>query len=141
MDDDEIREHRRRLPKGHIRESNTAHSVGYDTDVEVEGDTATLQTPAPRSITEAAVPREVAEDIYGMIWNWARGSRENFALMAQVVRKSNPDSFGHLSDDELATKIEQHAKDAARKATEDTYKKNNKWDVGNNLDMWEGKPA
>jgi hypothetical protein len=75
-----------------------------------------------------------------MVWEWAKGSRENFALMAQIVRHNNPAAYGHLSDDELATKIEQHAKDASRQATETVYKKN-PWDRGNDLDMWQGKPV
>jgi hypothetical protein len=120
-----------------MRETNTAHTVGYD-NVESDGDSVSL-TPMPQTTAQAAPPREVAEEIYGMVWKWASGSRENFQLMAQIIRKSHPDAYGHLSDDELATKIEQHAKDASRKATEDVYDEN--WETGNNLDMWQGKPV
>ena len=134
---DEIAEGRKHLAKGHTRETNTAHTVGYDS-VEALDDQVSL-TPMPQTTAQAAPPREVAEEIYGMVWKWAQGSRENFQLMAQIIRTSHPDAYGHLSDDELATKIEQHAKDASRKATEDVYEEN--WDTGNDLDMWQGKPV
>jgi hypothetical protein len=134
----EIAEHRRTLPKGHVREQNTAHTVGLD-PVEADGDSVTVSTPAVQQIAQAMPPREVAQDIYGMIWNWAKGDRKNFALMAQIVRNSYPDAYGHLSDDELASKIEQHARDAARAATEEVY--SDRWDRGNNVDMWLGRPA
>ncbi len=78
--------------------------------------------------TEA--PRKVAEDVYGDIWKWAQKSREAYALLVKIVRHNNPFEFGHLTDAELATQIEQHAKDAARKATETVYK-DKKWDRGN----------
>ncbi len=137
ISEDEISEWRKDLPEGAIRETNTAHTAGLD-ETESDGATATIHTPPVTHIAQAAIPREVAEDIYGMMWKWGSSNRENFALMAQIVRNSNPDAFGHLSDDELATKIEQHAKDAAIKATQDAYE--GQWDQGNDLDMWQGKP-
>ena len=140
MSDDEIAE-RRRHPapaKGVTREQNTAHTVGYD-PVEADGDQVVVSTPPVRTIQEAAPAREVAEDIYGMVWKWAQGSRENFAVMAKIVRAAEPAAYGHLSDDELATKIETHARDASRKATEKLYR--DKWDKGNNADQWQGKAA
>lgn len=140
MTGDEIAERRRHPapPKDVIREQNTAHTVGYE-PVESDGDQVTIKTQPVNTIQEAAPAREVAEDIYGMMWNWAQGSRENFAVMAKIVKASNPASFGHLTDTELAVKIEQHARDAARKATEKLYR--DKWDRGNNLDQWQGKAA
>ena len=134
MGEDEIKERRKHLEKGHTREQNTMHTAGYDT-VEAVDDNVTI--PMPQQVATAASPREVAEEIYGMMWLWAQGSRENFALMAQMVRTQEPGAYGHLSDDELATKMETHAKDASRKATEKVYKE--QWDEGNNLDMWQGK--
>lgn len=140
MTGDEIRRHHRTLPKGHIRESRTATTVGYD-PIDADGDTVSLDTKPvkPVSASDLAPPREVAEEIYGLVWQWAKQSRENFQLMARIVRHNNPASFGHLSDDELATKIEQHAKDAARKAAETVYSKG--WDRGNDLDQAQGKPV
>jgi hypothetical protein len=137
ISEDEILERRKHLDKGHTREQNTMHTVGYDS---VESDGNDVSIPMPQQVATAAVPREVADEIYGMMWLWAKGSRENFALMAQMIRTQEPDSYGHLSDDELATKLETHAKDAARKAVEHAYgEEGSQWDRGNDLDMWEGK--
>ena len=59
---------------------------------------------------------------------------EEMGLMEYI-----PHASLDLSDDELATKLEEHAKSAARKATEEAYK--GEWDRGNDLDMWRGKPV
>lgn len=135
----EVKKRRKTLPKGHTREQNTAHTVGYDS-VESDGDSAVITpTPMPTSMAQAAVPREVADDIFGMIFEWAKGSRETYQLIMKIMRQNDPVMFGHLSDEELATKIEQHARDAARKATETVYKTH--LDQGNDLDMWSGKPV
>lgn len=137
----EIKEWRKDLPKGHVRESNTAHHL-YPT-TEAEGDTAAVETPSSGGavpLARTAPPREVAEEIFGLMWMWARENPANYAIMAQMVRHNNPDAFGHLSDDELRTKLEQHAKDAGRKATEEVYK-DNQWDRGNDIDMMLGKPV
>ena len=137
MSEDEIVERRKHLDKGYTREQNTAHTVGYDN---VEADGNDVKIVMPTHMAQAAIPRDVADDIFGQMWSWASGSRENFALMAQMIRKQEPDAYGHLSDDELATKLEGHAKAAARKAVESVYKKDsNQWDQGNDLDMWQGK--
>ena len=136
ISEDDVKDWRKHLDKGVIRESNTARTVGYE-EVEADGDSVTI-TKAPTHIAQAAVPREVAQEIFGMMWEWGRKSPDAFALMVQIMRNSNPEAFGHLSDDELRTKIEQHAKDAARQATEDVYA--GQWDKGNDLDMWQGKP-
>ena len=138
IEGDELAKWRRDLPKGAIRETNTAHTVGLDV-AQSDGDTAAIDRPAVTPLTQIAVPREVAEEIFGMMWGWASRSRENFNLMAQMIRHNEPDAYGHLSDDELATKLEQHAKDAARAATEKAYA--DEWDRGNDLDMWQGKPV
>jgi hypothetical protein len=137
----EVKDWRRHLDKGAVRESNTAHTVGLD-EVDSDGDTVTFDdaAPAPLMMTELASPREVADDIFGMMWTWAKGSRENFALMAQMIRHNEPESYGHLTDDELATKLEDHAKTASRKATEKEFA-DREWDRGNDLDMWQGKPV
>lgn len=135
--DKEIKEGRKRLPKGHTRETNTAHTVGYD-QVDSDDDSVSL-TVAPTHIAQAAIPREVADDIFGMMWDWGRKSPEAYALMVQIMRNSDHEAFGHLSDDELREKIEQHARDASRKATETVYA--DQWDKGNDLDMWQGKPV
>ncbi len=129
----ESKKRRETLPKGHTREQRVGRTVGYDSD----NDAVITPTPMPVSMAQAAVPREVADDIFGMIFEWAKGSRETYQLIMKIMRKSDPDAFGHLSDDELATKIEQHARDAARKATETVYKKH--WDKGSVLDLWSGK--
>jgi len=137
----EVKDWRRHLDKGSIRESNTAQTVGYER-ADAAGDTVMFDsTPSsPMKLTELASPREVADDVFGMMWQWAKDSRENFALMAQMIRHNEPDSYGHLSDDELATKLEQHARDASRKATVTEFAAN-EWDRGNDLDMWQGKPV
>ena len=131
-----MREWRKHLPKGHIRETNVAHTSGYE-EIEAEGDQVTLETPPVTNIRQAAPPREVADDIFGMVWNFARGSRERYPFVAQIIRHNYPEAFGHLSDDELKDKIKEHAEAAARSATEEVYRQ--KWDRGNDLDMWEGK--
>ena len=135
MSQEEVHKWRKNLPKGTVREYNTARHVGEDWDeADADGDTVSIEAPPARFFGpgNTAPPREVAEEIYGMVWNWARGSRERFALMAQIVRHNNPGAFGHLSDEDLASKLEQHAKDAARKATETVYMES-KWDRGNVL--------
>ena len=139
IEGDELAKWRRDLPKGSVRETNTATTVGLDS-VDSDGDTVTFDDTAssPMKLTELASPREVADEVFGLMWVWAKESRENFALMAQMIRHNEPGAYGHLSDDELATKLEQHAKDASRKATEKEYG-DNKWDRGNDLDMWQGK--
>ncbi len=138
MSEAEIKEGRKRLPKGHTREQNTAHTVGYDY-IESDGDEVAMSTiTKPTHMSQAAIPREVAEDIYGQMWGWAQGSKDNFAVMAQMIRTNEPDAYAHLSDDELATKLKDHAQTAARAAVEGVYKKND-LDVGNDLDMWSGK--
>ncbi len=135
--EDEIKDWRKRLPEGHVREDRVGTHASYDT-VEAEGDQVTL-TQNPVSMAGAAIPREVAEDIFGQIYNWATSNRQAYQLMVKIMRQNNPAEFGHLSDDELEAKIKQHAQDAARKAVEDTYR--GQWDKGNDLDMWQGKPV
>ena len=140
MKGDEIKEWHKDLPEGHVRETNTAVHNYPTTDA--EGDTATLESSSGGAVPLArtAPPREVAEGIYGLMWVWARENPANYAIMAQMVRHNNPEAFGHLSDDELKTKLEEHAKAAGRKATEQVFK-DNKWDRGNDLDMARGKPV
>ena len=137
----EIKEWRKHLPKGHVREVNTAYTTGLE-QVGADGDTATMETPRGGTVPLArtAPPREVAEEIFGLMWMWARENPANYAIMAQMVRHNNPNAFGHLSDDELRSKLEEHAKAAGRKATEEVYKDKN-WDRGNDLDMARGKPV
>ncbi len=135
---DEVKAWRKRpLEKGAIREWNTAHTVGYEEAESDDGESATIDT-TPTHIAQTAVPREVANEVFGMMWEWGRKSPDAFSLMVQIMRSSDTAAFGHLSDDELRTLIERHARDAARKATEEVYKK---WDKGNDLDMWQGKPV
>ena len=142
IEGDELAKWRKDLPKGAIRESNTARTVGLDT-VEADGDTVAFDPSTKEKrflpLTELATPRDVAEDIFGLMWVWAKASRENFQLMAQMIRHNEPAAYGHLSDDELATKLEGHARAASRKATEEAYR--DEWDRGNDLDMWQGKPV
>ena len=137
ISEDDVKDWRKHLDKGAIRETNTAYTVGYDPIESDDGESATLT--APTHIAQAAVPREVANEIFGQIWEWACKSPDAFALMVQIMRNSNHEAFGHLSDDELRTLIEQHARDASRKATEGVYA--DQWDQGNDLDMWQGKPV
>ena len=126
------------LKKGHERQANTARhtGVGWDevdeTDGSVEVNVLGQEKPADRFYGPGNTeePRRVAEDIYGMMWKWAQSSPHAYALMAQIMRHNNPTAFSHLTEDELAAEMEQHAKDAARKATETVYK-DNKWDRGN----------
>ena len=136
ISEDEVRDWRKTLNKGVIRESNTARTVGYD-EIESDGDTATITTPT--HIAQAAVPREVANEIFGMMWEWGTKSPDAYKLMVQIMRNSNRDIYGHLTDEELGAKIKQHAIDASRKATEDVY--GGQWDKGNDLDQWQGKPV
>ena len=148
IEGDELAKWRKDLPKGAIRESNTAKTVGLDT-VEADGDTVAFDPSTKENrflpLTELATPRDVAEDIFGLMWVWAKASRENFQLMAQMIRHNEPAAYGHLSDDELATKLEGHARAASRKATEEAYR--DEWDRGasvgggGDLDMWKGKPV
>lgn len=136
---DKLKAWRRDLPKGHTREVNTARHESYAV-ADSDGDDAFFtddDTSGYTPLTELASPREVADEIFGLMWTWAKGSRENFQLMARMIRHNEPDAYGHLSDDELSTKLEQHAKDASRKATENAY--DDGWDRGNDLDMWQGK--
>lgn len=127
------------LEEGHELEQDTAvHSgPGWEevkatddgvVELDVLGDE--VHPPGIYGPGNTEAPRVVAEDVYGMIWKSAQKSPEAYALFAKVVRHNNPLEFSHLSDDELATKIEQHAKDAARAATEKVYK-DKKWDRGN----------
>ena len=126
------------LSEGHTVEQNIAKhtGTGWEETEEIDGvveiDVLGNEVRPDRFFgpgnTEA--PRKVAEDVYGMIWKSAQKSPEAYALFAKVVRHNNPLQFGHLTDAELATQIEQHAKDAARKATETVYK-DKKWDRGN----------
>ena len=142
INQDELKKWRRDLPKGSVRETNTAYYTGLE-PAESDGDTAFLESSSSDGtvpLAQTAPPREVAEDIFGLMWLWAQQNPQNYALMAQMVRHNNPAAFGHLSDDELKTKLEQHAKDAGRKATEDVYKERS-WDRGNDLDMMQGKPV
>ena len=148
IEGDELAKWRKDLPKGAIRESNTARTVGLDS-VEADGDTVAFDPSTKEKrflpLTELATPRDVAEDIFGLMWVWAKASRENFQLMAQMIRHNEPAAYGHLSDDELATKLEGHARAASRKATEEAYR--DEWDRGasvgggGDLDMWKGKPV
>ena len=126
------------LAKGHERQIRVGRHLGKDwdsidetdgsVDVNVLGEEKAV--PGTYGPGNTAPPRQVAEEIYGQVWTWARKSPENFALMAQIVRHNNPLAFGHLTDEDLASKIEQHAKDAARAATQKVYQ-DRKWDRGN----------
>ncbi len=126
------------LKEGHQRETNTMHHLGAgwapadETDGTVEVNVLGQEKPAKRFYGPGNTeePRRVAEDVYGQMWKWAQSSPEAYALTAQIMRHNNPSAFSHLTEDELAAQMEQHAKDAARKATETVYK-NNKWDRGN----------
>lgn len=139
MAEDEVRDWRKSLRKGHVREVNTARHEGWE-KVEADDDgQVVVSTPPVTSIVQAAPPREVADEIFGMIWQWAQSNPEAYAIMAQMLRASYPAEYGHLSEDELKSKLKEHAKTAARTATETVYRE--KWDRGNNLDHWQGKAA
>ena len=85
MSDGEISERRKHLEKGHTREQNTAHTVGFDS-IEADGDEVTMDTiTKPTHISQAAIPREVAEEIFGDMWRWAQGSKENFAILQELA--------------------------------------------------------
>lgn len=148
IDEEGIRRWRRNLPKGHIRESNSAHTVGYD-QVDADGNNVTIDVPSDEieeldktnpvtHIAQAAIPREVAEQIYGEIWAWATKNPQAYELMAQIVKHNNPE-WSHLSHDELKSKLKEHAQAAARAATEQVYEDN--WALPADLDMWQGKPV
>ena len=137
VSEQEVRDWRKGLKKGHVREINTARHDGWDTVTEEDGKVEV--TPPVTSIVQAAPPREVADEIFGMVWNWAQSNPEAYSIMAQMLRASYPAEYGHLSEDELRSKLKEHAKTAARTATEKVYRE--KWDRGNNLDHWQGKAA
>ena len=126
------------LKKGHMLETRIGVHAGPgwdqvdETDGSVEVNVLGKEIPADRFYGPGNTedPRKVADEIYGGMWKWAQSSPHAYALMAQIMRHGNPLAYSHLSEDELATHIEQHAKDAARKATETVYKDKN-WDRGN----------
>ena len=128
----EIKEKRKNLPEGHIRETNTARHTGQGWDqVASDGDTVTFEAEATPFV-HPTMERDVAEEVYGMIWTWAQTSPEAYQIAIQIMRNSNPDAFGHMSNDELQTELQSHAEAAARKSTETVYEKNRedrKWGV------------
>ena len=133
---EEIKRWRKRLPKGWVREFNTATTVGLE-PADPDGDDRVAFEKPSAKVTQPLPPRQVADDVFGQVWEWASKNRDNFRLLAQIVRHNNPSAFGHLTDDQLAEHLEQHAREAARKATRTVYQDSrNRWDHGNDLDMW-----
>ncbi len=131
----EIKEKRKRLPEGHTRETNTARHAGEGWDqVPSDGDTVTIDADIEEEspFVNPIMERDVAEQVYGMIWEWAQTSPEAYQLAIQVMKQSNPDAYSHMSNDELQTVLQTHAEDASRKSTETVYEKNRedrKWGV------------
>ena len=133
----EIKKWRKDLPEGHSREGhlNTAVHKGEGWDrVESDGDTVTFDADIEEEspFVNPIMERDVAEMVYGMIWEWAQTSPEAYQLAIQVMKTTNPDAYSHMSNDELQTVLQAHAEDASRKSTETVYEKNRedrKWGV------------
>lgn len=126
----EIKDWRKKLPEGHTRESNAARSTGAGWDpVKADGDTVTIEgpevetTPEGQQFIHPLMEREAAEEVFGQVWQWAQKNPQAYQLAIQIMKNSNPEAYGHLSNDELQTKVREHAEAAARKATQDVYEK------------------
>lgn len=134
MDDAEVKAWRRRLPKNWTRQPIAqVRSVGPGWEpVEADGDTVKVEAPRFYGPGNTAPARQVAEDVYGMVWKWAQSNPQAYQLAVHLMRRHNPAAFGHLSNEQLQAKLEEHAKAAAREATETTYRAN-RWDRGNDL--------
>ena len=128
----EIKEKRRNLPEGHVRETNTARHTGQGWDqVASDGDTVTFESESAPFV-HPLMERDVAEQVFGMMWTFAQSGPEQYQLAIQIMKNSNPVAYSHMSNDELATILQTHAEDAARKSTETVYEKNRedrKWGV------------
>jgi hypothetical protein len=94
-----------------------------------DGQTAQLETePKPR--VRPAMPRDVAEDIYGMIWKAVSASRESLQFYAGMLRRTKPEVYGSMSDDQIKADIEKHYRQTARAVVEDLYRDKG-YDKGN----------
>jgi hypothetical protein len=138
MSDAEVKEDRQRrfstLPKGHLLEFDTAHSVGYDS-ADVDGDAVAFEKPASGPVTPEQ-PRTVVGDMTQQIVQWALDSPDNAHKAAQIMRNGYPE-YRNLTDEEIIAKIVEHYEEMARKVTRQVYQKEeNRWDKGNDLTAW-----
>lgn len=132
---DEVKKWRRDLPKGHVREYDTAHTTGLPV-ADSEGDAATMERSGPPVIDD---PRAVVNDLRNIAIGWATESRQNAQLAVKLMRASNPEAFRHRSDDELIAMITGHYEKKIQEVTEKVYRDpQNRWDKGNLVDVKDG---
>lgn len=132
---DEVKKWRGHLPEGHVREYNTAHTVGLE-QAESEGDDASFERTGPPVIDDA---RRVVNDLREMAIKWATSSRENAEAAVKIMRTSNPEAFKNRSDEELTQMLAGHLEQTIQEVTEKVYRDpQNRWDKGNLVDIKDG---
>ena len=135
ISNDEVRDWRKTLPKGHIREYDTAHTVGLPA-ADHEGDEAFFQDRRAPVIDD---PRRVVADMKEQIINWATQSREAAKLAVTIMRNSNPEAHKNRTDDELIDMLVGHLEESIEEATRSVYRdEQNKWDKGRLVDVKDG---
>ena len=132
---EETRAWRRDLPKGHIREVNTAHTTNLET-ADSDGDAAFMERPPVPVIDDA---RKVVNDLRDMAINWATANRENAAVAVKMIRASNPEGFRHKTDEEMIDMIVSHYEQKIQDVVAEVYRDpQNRWDKGNLVDVKDG---
>lgn len=132
---EDVKKWRKRLPEGHIRETNTAYSLGMD-PTESDGDEAVFEKPATPVVDD---PRRVVNDLKKQILDWVTANRENAKLSVQIMRNSNPEAFRHRTDEDLIGMLVGHMEEKIQQATESVYRDpQNKWDKGKLVDIKDG---
>jgi hypothetical protein len=131
MNGEQVRQWRRDLPKGHRRQPIVTMKRADAPADSVDGQTAQLETE-PKTPIKPAMPREVAEDVYGMVWQAVSASRESLQFYAGILRRTKPDVYGSMSDDQIKADIEKHYRQTARAVVEDLYRDKG-YDKGNVL--------
>ncbi len=132
---EEVRRWRRDLPEGHVREFNTAHTVGLE-EAEGDGDSAVLESHGPPVIDDA---RAVVNDLRNIAIQWATANRENARVAVKMMRAANPGAFAHRSDEELTAMILEHLEQEIQSVVEGVYRDpQNKWDKGKLVDIKDG---
>ena len=131
MNGQQVRDWRRNLPKGYRRQPIVTMQRADMTADSDDGQTALVESE-PKAPIKPAMPRDVAEEVYGMVWGAVSESRESLQKYARILRSSYPEQYGTMSDDEIKADIERHYRQTARAIVEDLYRDKG-YDKGNTI--------
>ncbi len=122
---EDLRQWRQTLAKGHQRAvGQPARQKRMAHPVEQVGDAAMFETDDFKPVD----PRTAKERMEQQILGWGKKSRENFQILAQQLRAAQPALTAHLTDEQIAEKLEREWDEKVRASVARVYHRNGRAD-------------